>query len=201
MRNHHRTEMTFEYDTAECGVDIPEFQIIGEPGVKVEVTDVNIWDDFGNEIAAKQYSLTDQQNRNIVLEVSEAVKLSPGVTGFVQFGYRDIFTPVIDLNTPALADFITEELQRLHNDLQTAIVQIGGDCNDGWYFDINWEIQGDFDMVEMKTFNLTGVNLDVTSNAYRSGGIYVREIPGGQLATTHSVRVKIGEYMNFSRNL
>lgn len=187
IRNHHRTEMTFEYDTAECGVDIPEFEIIGEPGVQVEKTEVNIWDEFGNDIKATQYSLTDAQNRNIILEVSEAVKLSPGVTGLVQFGYRGIYSPIIDLDTPALADFVTEELQRMHTDLQTAIVSIGGDCNDGWYFDINWDVQGDYDMVEMETFNLTGVNLEIKSDAYRSGGIYVREIPGGQMATTHSV--------------
>ena len=40
-------------------------------------------------------------------------------------------------------------------------------------------------MVNIETFNLSGINPGVESQEKGSGGIYVRAIPGGQMTTIH----------------
>ena len=87
-RNKGSKEITLEYETAQCGVDIPEMEVIAQNGHTLEVEDVDAWDDDGNIVKGKSYKVTDEQNRQVVIEIVELVQLSPGVQGSFQLEYQ-----------------------------------------------------------------------------------------------------------------
>jgi len=74
--------------------------------------------------------------------------------------------------------FRNSELKKIHADLKYADLSVHGDCNAGWRFDITWQVQGDYEMVQMLDIDITGVNHEVSSDEIRSGGVYVQNIPG-----------------------
>ena len=116
-------------------------EVIAQNGHTLEVSDVDAWDEDGNVVKGKSYKITDDQNRQVVIDIVEMVQLSPGVQGSFQLEYQGQQTPLIDLSTPAVEDFMKMQLQRIHQDLRTAQVEIDGNCNEGWHFDVDWDIQ------------------------------------------------------------
>jgi len=79
-----QTEIEMEMKETACGVVIPEMTVIPDTGVTMVVSDVNIWDDFGNSGIGKSYELTDANNDRLVIQIYEAVQVSPGVQGQVE---------------------------------------------------------------------------------------------------------------------
>ena len=61
LPNNHDLEIELEMIATGCGVDIPEMTVIPEQGATVTVTDVNLWDEEGNDIdgykAAVRYTM------------------------------------------------------------------------------------------------------------------------------------------------
>ena len=173
-------------DTA-CGVDIPEMTVIPDAGVTMVITDVDIWDDLGNQVTGKSYELTDANNDRLVIQIHEAVQVSPGVKGHFYFEYRGQRTSDLDFSTPALGDYAASELRKIHADLGNVEIDYNGNCNEGWNFNINWGMTGDYETIKLVNINITGVDPVFESADIRSGGVWVRELPGAYLATVSTV--------------
>ena len=71
-----------------CGVDIPEMTVIPEPGVNIAVSNVNLFDEFGNAVTGKSYELTNSGGKKLVIQIHEAVKVTPGVRGHFVLDYQ-----------------------------------------------------------------------------------------------------------------
>lgn len=149
------------------------------------VADVDLWDAFGNPKVGKSYSLTDNAGVTMVINYHEHQPVSPGLSGQFRFEYLGIRSTIMDLQMIGLDIFATEELRKLHSDLSSAEIAIEGNCNSGYDINLAWGDIGDFQMVNIETFNLSGINPGVESHERGSGGIYVRAIPGGQMTTLH----------------
>ncbi|CBY36829.1 unnamed protein product, partial [Oikopleura dioica] len=63
--------------------------------------------------------------------------------------------------------------------------EANGNCNDGYTLELWWAVNGDFAPIQVQNINLTGVELSVQTVDVRSGGVWIKEIPGAFLRTVH----------------
>ena len=95
--------------------------------------------------------------------------------GHFYFEYRGQRTSDLDFATPALGDYATSELRKIHADLGNVEIDYDGNCNEGWNFNINWGVTGDYEMIKLVNINVTGVDPVFESIDIRSGGVWVRD--------------------------
>ena len=130
--NSNIMQMDFDIEVGTCAIDIPEMTIVPGPGISITVSDVDLWDNFGNPKVGKSYSLTDNTGTTMILQYHEHQPVSPGLSGQFRFEYQGIRSTIMDLQMIGLDIFATEELRKLHSDLASAEIEISGNCNRGY---------------------------------------------------------------------
>ena len=183
--NNQDKDLQLDMQATGCGIDIPEMTVIPESGATVTVVDINVFDINDNPVVGKAYELRNNNGDLVVIEIYEFQKISPGISGDFRFDYLGIKTPLMSFGTPGLAALAASEIRKLHGDLATNEIEITGDCNMGWTFDLQWSQGGDFDLVKLENVNIAGLNISIESREYRSGGVLVRALPGAYMATLH----------------
>lgn len=179
VRMNSDTQAEFEYLDTSCNVDIAEMSVIGD---SVTTEDV-VKEVDGNDVQGKRYIVTEGDN-SIAIEIWKSTLVSPGLVGTFSLGYKEMNTSEIDISTASPIS-LESLLRPLHGDLSTIKVDtFEGNCQDGYSMRFKWNKGGDYPLLQFNDLSITGVDKLITTEETRSGGVYVKSLPGTYMAQT-----------------